>query len=151
MGFRPFGRDADGGVVGGHGLIEAAQFPQRAPEIGPRRAEVRVDADGGVVGGDGLIEAGQLAQRLSEVVMIRCVKRVDLDRVPDQFGGDIVLSRLMCDHTQQMPGVGVTRIRRQHKPIESFRVWKSTGLMQPQRLGELGLAWPGLAWAPGRG
>lgn len=53
--------------------------------------------------------------------------------------GRLVLTRLMSDNAEQMPGVGMVRPRLQNPPIDALRLRQAPCLVVLQRNGQSGL------------
>ncbi|HEY1857838.1 MAG TPA: hypothetical protein VGG47_11100 [Acidocella sp.] len=129
MGHDEVGLQAKGIFAGGNGVVELPEVLQSIAQIDMGFGKIRLQAQRIVVGGNRLVEAPQGLQGGAQVGVIGG----DLWAYPDRLGnhpdGAVVLSGLMGEYAEQMQGVGMACIRRQHLTVEPLGLGPLPGSM----------------------
>ena len=136
-------------------LVELAQIAQREAEIGMGLGKIRRDADGLATGGDGLVEQALVAQCEAEITEIGGVVRVAPYRSADQIDGEVMAAHLLGDGAQEVQGVGMVGLARQHLLVTGLGFRQSSRLVVRNarreeigdacsRGGRRGRGWPGV-------
>ena len=121
--------DADRLAIGDDRLVETAPVAQRSAEVRIGLGIVRLDADRLATCGDCRVEPALVSQRNAEVGEIKWILSILFYSPTDQFDGNVVASRLLRNDSEQVQGICMLRLGRQHVPITSLGLGQSSRLV----------------------
>jgi len=109
--------------------VETPGIPMRISEIEMCRRVVRFQIDGTLPSLDRLIAPIQRTQRVAEIVRGLRERRAQDERALDQAYGLVMPVLLVCEHAQQMYGIGMVRCPGQNIAVSGFGGGEPSGPM----------------------
>ena len=104
-------------------------FPQvleRIAEVAVRVSVIGLDGECLVVACHSLIQLHQVLERSAEVAVCLCVIGFDGEGFCNEINSDVILTRLMGNHTEQMQGDGLVGITLQYLLVNIFSLRQAT-------------------------
>ena len=116
-------------AICGDRLVELALVSQRIAEVGVGFGKVGLDADRLTICGGRLVEPALVLQRIAEIGKIKWILSILSYRLTDQCDSCVVAPHLMRNDAEQVEGIRMLGLGRQHAPITSLGHGQSSGLV----------------------